>query len=171
MLIGSYHADINEESPFENKWNINCFGLTEAVFAAVNNCHPAIHNDELQVQCQQILMSILNFANANGMNLNISSPFGLTKSLCNAASSNELLVPIILNCPTSNAIIANPIDEHSGGLDEALLEAVEKGYANAVQHILSHPNARQISSGSLQDAYELAQDNAAILIQLDRFMM
>ena len=165
LLINSAITNVEETTHIEDSYDINCFGFTEIVFAAVNNGDPAIDQPP-QVQAQ-VVQALLNFANQHGKLLSVNGPFGLADSLASAVTMNELLVPIILNFPASNDIAANAPNDQ-GSLSSALYNAALEGHEQTIQCILDHPNAYQIFPQNIQDAHRAVQGagnvNAANLI-------
>lgn len=150
LLINSNVTDVNETTQIEEDFDIQCFGFSEIIFTAVNNGDPDIEQPD-QVQ-EQIVQSLLNFAKHHAISLSVNDPFGLADSLTSAATVNELLVPIILNFPSSNTIVANALIDGQGGLSDALYNAALEGHERAIQCILNHPNAYQISLQNIQNA-------------------
>ncbi len=155
FLINSVLTNINEPTKFEEDNKLDCFGFTEAIFAAVSK-----QGSDLQVQ-KQVVQSLFNFANKHAINLYIEGHWGLGVCLTNAVTDNESLVPILLNYPGSNTISA-------GVLGVALMWSAIKGHIAAMQRILQHPNAHQISQEAHRSTRKIAQQggyaNAADLI-------
>lgn len=158
----------NKITNAEKAWSLNKFGFTEAIFLAVENGDPEVR-DALTLQ-RQIVQNLISFANANNIPLNPNGPFGLAESLTAAANISGDLVSIILSSQYSLTINPNAPDQNSGGLNNALLNAIEKGNLSAVQSILTHPNARLIQSRDLTEAINLAANLPEIAQAITRFI-
>lgn len=171
--LNIYGVEFVSKTHLEERWYLEQHGLTESLFAAVINDdydYPiAIVAD---TQLTQVLQSIINFAQLHHVDLHVNDFCGLADTLVSAAGKNNGdQVPTILSIPASNQIMANAFNSESGGLDNALINAAPEGSLVAVQLILNHPNASQISRQQLMEAYQDAQKkNGEVAAHIQAFI-
>ncbi len=144
--ISSNQITISKATPGEDVYSLDRFGFKEALFVSMRNENPL----------ERILIAkeLIDFTNHNQIILDANQAFGLAETLTEAASHEESLTMLILKSDSAKNIQANAPNSNTGGLDNALVNAAEKGFHEAVRAILKHPNAKQINS--LKDSYDSA---------------
>ncbi len=148
-VIGNFN-----KNDVERGWGLDQFGFESALFLAVNNGEPSVEN--MESYQTRIVQALINFTNTNQIVLGANTPFGLGESLTAAALSNDELTLSILDSHSSVHIQPQAPNQDSGGLDNALINAVDSGLLEAVRGILQHPNAAQIPIACLRERVQVA---------------
>ena len=141
----------------EEAWSLDNFGFESALFLAVNNGDPKVQNPKNYQN--QIVQALINFTNMNGIVLSPNTPFGIADSLTEAASLDDGLTLCILSSNSSVHIQPQAPNEDSGGLNNALINAVHNGLLQTVQALLQHPNASQIPLSDLKQGVMIATNS------------
>lgn len=163
LNISSGITEVDKTSDVEELWTLNQFSFESALFLALNNGNAQVQNP--RVYQNQIVQALINFTNMNQIPLSANTPLGLGESLTEAANRDSSLTLLILQSHASIHIQPQAPDQDSGGLNNALINAVDKGLLQAVQGLLQHPAANLIPMTDLREALNLANNTSPQIAQ------
>jgi hypothetical protein len=167
-VVFDFGYDGINSKKFEDEWEIDSFGLSEALFATL--CC------ELEVefasdQKMSIFCYLFSYARTHNIGFKVNESFGLADCLTKAAEALPDAVPIILSHVLSEHIAPDASD-NEGSLRAALHNAAEDNHLEAVKALLEHPKACEIDRDKLAGIRDraLTRDYREIVAVLTNFL-